>query len=523
MATLVEREVVDHASESHHRPIALWPAAGVATVVVAGVLFRFVSRSDLWLDEALSVSIASLPLAEVPEALRRDGSPPLYYLLLHVWMGQFGTGDAAVRAFSGVASVATLPLLYLVGRRIAGPRVGWAALVLGASNPFALRYATETRMYSLMVLECVAGALFLLRALERPSPGRLAAVAGITASLVLTHYWALYLLATVGAWLFVRALRPGPGPGANARPVLAALAVGGLAFLPWLPSFLFQLAHTGTPWSKTPWIGDLVDVLAVFSGGPGEVARTLALCLFTLVGLALFARPLDDTRVELCSSPPGDSLALAGVVLVPPALAVVAGSISGTPFIGRYLAVVLAPFLLLAARGTLAFRQPRSRHLVLAVVAFLGLSVGNHAAAENRTQAGEVARAIADEGAPGDVVAFCPDQLGPAVNRLLDRRGVVVTQVGYPRGVPPVRIDWTDYPEAIRNSSPQRFARTLVEQAGPAHDVWLYWGRGYRPFDRRCAAIDKHLTELRSTSVLVRHPKVLTRFEHGTLTRYPAP
>ncbi|MEY4916125.1 MAG: hypothetical protein RL616_38, partial [Verrucomicrobiota bacterium] len=40
-----------------------------------------------------SVNIARLPLGELPEALRHDGHPPLYYALLHVWMQVAGSGD----------------------------------------------------------------------------------------------------------------------------------------------------------------------------------------------------------------------------------------------------------------------------------------------------------------------------------------------------------------------------------------------------------------------------------------------
>ena len=54
----------------------------------------------LWLDEALSVNIARLPLGDIPGALRHDGAPPLYYVLLHLWMRVFGTGDGAVRALA---------------------------------------------------------------------------------------------------------------------------------------------------------------------------------------------------------------------------------------------------------------------------------------------------------------------------------------------------------------------------------------------------------------------------------------
>jgi mannosyltransferase len=122
------------------------------------------------------------------------------------------------------------------------------------------------------------------------------------------------------------------------------------------------------------------------------------------------------------------------------------------------------------------------------------------------------------------VVAFCPDQLGPAVSRVLERTGPAgMKQLTYPRGLPPERIDWADYARAIRSSPTRAFARRLVERAGPAHDVWLYWGRGYRPYGRRCANLERDLAALRPGKVLVRHPRVLTRFEHGTLTRFPPP
>ena len=51
--------------------------------------------------------------------------------------------------------------------------------------------------------------------------------------------------------------------------------------------------------------------------------------------------------------------------------------------------------------------------LTLAVMAGLAGSITN--VTTNRTQAGQVSRAIAHYGHPGDIVAYCPDQLGPAV------------------------------------------------------------------------------------------------------------
>src|SRR5689334_3446940 len=105
------------------RPPA-WMVAAVAGAIVAGVVLRFLVRSDLWLDEALTVNTPRLPVRSIPAALRHDGAPPLYYVLLHFWIRMFGAGDFAVRALSGVFAVATLPVLYVAGKRIGGHRVG---------------------------------------------------------------------------------------------------------------------------------------------------------------------------------------------------------------------------------------------------------------------------------------------------------------------------------------------------------------------------------------------------------------
>ena len=125
---------------------------GVALVVAAGLFLRFWTRSGLWLDEALTIDVARLPLHALPNALKHDGAPPLYYVLLHFWMGLFGQSNDAVRALSGVFAVLTLPVGYLCGKRFGGRAVAWTMVVLLASAPFDVYYATESRMYALVIL-----------------------------------------------------------------------------------------------------------------------------------------------------------------------------------------------------------------------------------------------------------------------------------------------------------------------------------------------------------------------------------
>src|SRR5439155_14886701 len=199
-----------------------------------GLVLRFVAEPGLWLDEAQSVVIARLPLdGGFFQALREDGAPPLYYLLLHFWMVPFGTGDFAVRALSGAFSVASLPLAWLAGRRVGGSRwFGGVALALTATNPWMLRYASETRMYSLLVLLVLTGLLVLDAVRRRPTVPRAIGIALVTGALMLTHYWSFFLLGVVGLGLLYYGFRH------RARwtiYAIAGLAAGILLFLPWMP------------------------------------------------------------------------------------------------------------------------------------------------------------------------------------------------------------------------------------------------------------------------------------------------
>src|SRR5262245_49707183 len=192
-------------------------------------------------------------MGDIVDALRRDGLPPLYYWLLHGWMSVFGEGDVSVRALSGVLSVASLPLAYLAGRRLGGRQVGAFALVLFALNPFAIHYATEARMYALVVLFVLAGYLLVERALRQPTLLVLVGVGAVTTLMLYTHYWSMWLLGAVATVLGVMAWRErGAARGRAAFHILVAMVIGGLFFVPWLPIFFEQAAHTSTPWAPPP-------------------------------------------------------------------------------------------------------------------------------------------------------------------------------------------------------------------------------------------------------------------------------
>ena len=131
----------------------------VAFDVLAGLILRFSTTSKMWLDEVLSVNISRDGLGQIVDHLRHDGAPPLYYFLLHFWMKLVGTSDFSVRALSGLLSIATLPFVFVVARRLWNLRTAAVAVAVTSVTPYAIYFATETRMYSMVMLEV---AVFLM-------------------------------------------------------------------------------------------------------------------------------------------------------------------------------------------------------------------------------------------------------------------------------------------------------------------------------------------------------------------------
>jgi mannosyltransferase len=499
-----------------------WALAAVVAVLAVGVVLRCITPGPLWLDETLSVNIARLSPAELLRALHHDGSPPFYYLLLHGWMALFGTGDQAVRSLSVVISVAQLPLFWLLARRLAGPRVALVTLLVAASSPFAVRYASETRMYGLLSLEALLLGLALHRAGRRPGWRSGVAVFVPAALLLYTHYWALFVLLTLGAvalWRAVRRREPA------AVTVVAGLVAAGIAFLPQLPTFLFQSAHTGAPWATGARPQDLLDTVSTWSGPGSWGAGVLVVALLALV--VAFAGDRRGTAAPAAEVPGGAAAAAAArgpLVLrgrgVPPGrrwvLALAAPLVvtelitlaTHQGFTIRYTSVVWPLWPLCLGFGLVLLG--RGRALTVATVLLLvGSLAGSLVTARApRTQAGQIAARVAALAIPGDVLGYCPDQLAPAVDRALGhvRGAPVLRQVTFADALGPTGVDWRDYAQRVTAADPAAFAAELDRLAGPSRPVFLAAQDGYKPFSDDCARIAEVLRQLRGTPVVQLSP-----------------
>ncbi len=511
-------------------------SALVAVACVGGIVLRFLPRSGLWLDEALSVNIATLPLGDITSALRHDGHPPLFYFLLHFWSSVFGDSDWSVRAMSGLFSVATLPVFYLMGSRVGSRpdsvgigrhRTGLLVMGVGAMMPFAIRYGAEARMYAIVSFLAACGYLLVDDLLSgRHGDARrtriAVAAALVSAALLWTHYWSLWLLGAVGLLALWRSWRDSdPERRRGARYLIGALIGGGVLFVPWLSALLYQSAHTGTPWGlKYGPASVLVVTIVDFAGGRFGAAQLLTYLLVPLILIALFvaiasrsgasvdeALETEEDQLVLGVIPVGRVRTEMVVFALTLAIGWGAATASGNTFSSRYSSVVFPLFVLAIGTGLAVFRQRVvTLVLLLAVVAFCAFgAIG--AARSDRSQNGELAAAIVadarDSETPSVVIA-CPDQLGVSLQRELEHRAPDTlgrSQVlPYPEGGSPDLIDWVDYGKRNEASSPGAFLDRVGDRIPADATIYLVTSTQYRTFEGKCEQLISLLSHGRSAT-----------------------
>ncbi len=492
-------------------------------LVTVAVAARFAVRSPLWLDEALTVNIASLPVSEIPGALRHDGHPPLYYFLLHYWMSLVGDGDSAVRALSGLFGLLTLPLAFLAGRRFGGRYVGSLTLAFVAVSPFAVRYSSEVRMYSLMTLLGLALWMSLEAGLRRPSWTWPVIASLLSGAILLTHYWGLAAVGAAGLWLLWARRRWVGGARVAAGRMFGALVVGSLAFLPWTPVLLDQVRHTGTPWATAPTPPTMVvrTMVALAGGDRTNVSLALLMLLSVVVALGYGAERREAAAgsgrapAVIVTSGATDArravLVTASVMVVGMTMVVIADS----AYEPRYSAVVFGAVAVVAALGLSRLEWRWAGAVLVLGVLSVSVLVDADLVGENRSQGRQIAEAL-DAAGPGDTVIFCPDQLGPATMRYLRDD---VRAVAYPALSDPRFVDWSDYADRMAGADPDEVAAEIAGTAGDGQ-VWMVWQGGYRTLGDSCQRLELGLALRLGPGETVVAPDEGV-FEPARLVRFP--
>lgn len=233
--------------------------AAVGALILLGFSIRALSldAQSLWRDEVDALRFATAPPQDMLSNFTRPGwNGPLYYLLLRGWIAAAGTTEYALRFFSLLPGVISIPLTYVLGRRLFNAHVGIVSALLVTTSPYLCWYSQEVKMYALVLGLALLAMYSLRRALQE---GR-------------WHWWLIQVATTSLAFythIFAALLVPvqvfsvlADWPRARRRWRGALVSLGFLT-LPYLPLAVWQapLALQARDTGFTPYSLDQMCVI----------------------------------------------------------------------------------------------------------------------------------------------------------------------------------------------------------------------------------------------------------------------
>ena len=226
-------------------------------VVLIGVIARLpLLGGSLWLDEAAQAIESARPLSEQFDIIA-DFQPPLLHLILHfaqlvshheAWMRLWG-------AF--IPGIITLVATLYATRKLFSKNVALFATFLLSISSFHVYFSQELRPYALPAMWAALAwyvlALLIQKTKNKKRPA-LFVIYGIISWMGLFSSY-LYPFFLFGQVVFMLATQK-----KEAKTYLLTLVATSLAYVPWLPTFLKQLAEGRHVQSALPGWSEVVSI-----------------------------------------------------------------------------------------------------------------------------------------------------------------------------------------------------------------------------------------------------------------------
>lgn len=350
-------------------------------VIVAGAIFVLLSafHTNIWFDEAYSVSIANHSFAEIWQISGHDVHPIFYYWILHVLNLIFGANLIIYRLFSVLCIILVGILGYTHIRKDFGDRVGIIFSYLSFFLPAVCIYAVELRMYSLaMYLAAILG-IYAYRIVTKEFSKKNWVIFAISSlCLAYTHYYGLMTAGIINVVMFIYILARKKDDKRYIRSFIIQAIIEIVLYLPWIGPFLYRsLQGGGGFWITVKFPDTLMDLLNFqYCGDLGNpfgkkslIGLVAAVCLYVYIVVLGIRNRGTDKKFKM-------NAAISSIFVY---VAVIIGAwiiSSAVPILySRYLLVITG--LLIFA---LSYYLAKEKHVVITVIILAlltGMSIYN--------------------------------------------------------------------------------------------------------------------------------------------------
>jgi hypothetical protein len=352
---------------------AFWPATAAIAAALAGVLGWYLRTWPPHEDEALTLFVGRGSLGHVLHTVVAErGGAPLHFgfawLVVHL-----GGGLTALRAVSLVFAAASVPLIALLGARLADRLTGVIAAALASGSWALVFHGIYGRMYSLFLFTSLLSFLALLRALDQGGRGRFV-LWGLALLLMLaSHPYAVLVIAAQGLFVVLRRRRL-----REAVVTLAAVGVVGIPF--WWADLVLRSRFDVGVGGGGPHLGSPTSVLHYLwwvagDFSAGHRAWSMPVLVLALAGAILLWRRRRE------------SIVLFACVVAVPAVAFMVATLNSTASPEARHLIFALPFFSVLLAAPIVELLRRAGHLgpVLALIAVAVLLTGEVRWAHEKT------------------------------------------------------------------------------------------------------------------------------------------
>jgi hypothetical protein len=335
------------------------------------------TSSCLWFDEIFSVHAAEHSWRSLLQFAAADlVHPPLFYILLKMWIGIGGDSLLWLRLFPAIVSIAAIvPILLLARELDLSLAETTLALLLLAVSGYLIKYAQEVRMYSLLFFLSACSLWLSIAAMRRRQISRplVAALTVVNLLMIYTHYygWLMVALELALALWINRAI---------AKTLILSFLVLLISYAPWTfqiaRAFAVQRMDQNVGWIPRPGPRALIEyamsLAQPFVSPASSIDNRINPFGVALV-LLIFAGPVVMLIWRSLRKRPGDeqerSTLLLAVLAFTPILTILLASwiLPRSIWGARHLIIVAVPFAMLAAMAIVRLRAYWARVAVVLI------------------------------------------------------------------------------------------------------------------------------------------------------------
>jgi len=360
--------------------------------LIVALLVRLPNFNEsLWWDETC-YTFMELSSEAIGRLLYHDVHPPFYTVFMLGWVHLFGDSTIAVRIPSLIFGLSSLAVLFTLTKEWFNKKIAFLATLLMTLSPVHIWYSQENKNNMLLLLLSLLTVYSVQKAWADNRWRNWVFFIIIAILSLWTNHYSLWVVISVFLWLWFQILSK-QGRGYLKQTITSSIIVY-LAYMPFALTTLFQvnidkwsylrpftiseiyklffiyLSHGNTirtifPWApfqiliSQPWIFFIVELFFCLLLG----------CGLFIVGHGWLMKRRGQPAGTSWIKPGSELLFL--YFLLPPIFLLLASLFNSHIYIERSMIILLPPFIMLIANGTMAFRRRKWRYTAICILIFI--------------------------------------------------------------------------------------------------------------------------------------------------------